>query len=276
MYRERIARRIGALAACWFVAAVSVFASEAVAQSAPTAEQKAQIAPTGVLRAAVVKLPFLAKQDATTQELKGVAPDLGAALAAHLGLPYQALTFDTQNAGLAALRSGAADITFLAPTPERAALIDFGPAFMEMEMSLIVLPGSPMASHADADQPGRRIVVYERTTVEEMLRRKMTRATVLTVPIFGYKRAFELLKAGEADAFADLRDGLISYQQDFPDARIVPGHFGSNALAIGYPKDRPAAAGLVRDFTTAAIASGQVTRSLAKAGVNGVTVPGAP
>lgn len=276
MVGERTACRIGALMTCFILAAVSVFAPEAVAQSAPTAEQKAQIAPTGVLRAAVVKIPFLAKQNPDTKELTGVAPDLGVALAAYLGVPYQALALDTPNAGVAALRSGAADITFLAPTQDRLAVIDFGPAFMEMEMTLIVPSGSPIASQADADQPGRRVVAYERTTVEETLRKKMTRVSILTVPIFGYKRAFEMLKAGGADAFADMRDALMSYQKDFPDSRIVPGHYGSNTLAIGYPKDRPAVAALVRDFTAAAIASGQVTRSLAKAGVNGVIVPGAP
>jgi hypothetical protein len=37
--------------------------SPALAQTA-TAQQKAQIAPTGMLRAALVKIPFLAKQDA--------------------------------------------------------------------------------------------------------------------------------------------------------------------------------------------------------------------
>ena len=260
---------IGSVLACLLLCAVI----DARAQS-PTAEQKAQIAPTGQLRVGLVKIPFLAKQDAATGQLRGVAPDLGEEMARRLGVPYAPIAYDTPNAGIAALRSGAADITFLAPTPERVGLIDFGPAFMEMEMTLIVPGTSPIQSHADADQEGRKIVAYERTAVEEMARRKLTKATIVRVPIFGYKQAFELLKSGEAHAFADLRDALLSYQPELPGSRIIPGNYGSNALAIGYAKERPFAAAFVRDFTAAAIASGFVTRAIEKAGVRGAVAPG--
>jgi polar amino acid transport system substrate-binding protein len=263
--------RLGGIAAGLVLAALG--ATGAFAQSA-SAEQKAQIAPTGILRAALVKIPFLAKQDATSGQLKGVAPDLGEELARRLGVPYQPMPFDSPNAGIAVLRNGTADITFLAPTPERVAMIDFGPAFMEMEMTLIVPGTSPINSHADADQPGRKIVVYERTAVDEMLMKKMTRATIVRVPIFGYKRAFELIKSGEADAFADLRDALLSYQPELAGSRIVPGNYGSNALAIGYAKERPLTAAFVREFTAAAIASGFVSRAIDKAGVKGAVAPG--
>ena len=245
----------------------------ALAQSA-TAEQKAQIAPTGSLRVALVKIPFLAKQDAASGQLKGVAPDLAEELARRLGVPIERMPFDTPNAGIAALRNGTADITFLAPTPERVGLIDFGPAFMEMEMTLIVPASSPINSHADADQPGRKIVAYERTAVEEMARKKLTKATIVLVPIFGYKQAFELLKSGQADAFADLRDALLSYQPELPGSRIIPGNYGSNALAIGYPKERPLTAAFVKQFTETAIASGFVTSAIEKAGVRGAVAPG--
>jgi polar amino acid transport system substrate-binding protein len=263
--------RLGVIAAGFVLAMAG--ADIALAQTA-SAEQKAQIAPTGRLRAALVKIPFLAKQDAASGQLKGVAPDLGEEMGRRLGLPYQPMAFDQPNAGIAALRSGAADITSLAPTPERVALIDFGPAFMEMEMTLIVPASSPINSHADADQAGRRIVAYERTAVEEMLKKKMTKATIVRVPIFGYKQAFELLKSGEADAFADLRDALLSYQPELPNSRIVPGNYGSNALAIGYAKERPLTAAFVKQFTEAVIASGFVTRAIEKAGVKGAVAPG--
>jgi polar amino acid transport system substrate-binding protein len=263
------ARAIGALV----FAVLSAATSSAVAQPAPDGALRAEIAPSGALRAALVKIPFLAKQDASGM-LKGVAPDLAAEMARKLGVPLQPIAFDTPNAGIKALRDGAADVTFLAPTPERVGLIDFGPAFMEMEMTLIVPDGSSIQDHADADQPGRRIVAYERTAVEEMLLKRMTRATIVRVPIFGYRQAFELLKSGQADAFADLRDALMSYQPDLPGSRIVPGNYGSNALAIGYAKDRPLTAAWVKAFTAAAIASGVVTKAIEQAGVRGAASPG--
>lgn len=247
----------------------------ASAQAVATAEQKAQLAPTGTLRVGLVKIPFLAKVDPASGQLKGVAPDLGAEMARQLGLAYQPVPFDTPNAGIKALRDGVVDITFLAPTPERVALIDFGPAFMEMGMTLIVPGTSPIQNQADADQEGRRIVAYERTAVEEMLRKKMTKATIVRVPIFGHKKAFELMRAGEADAFADLRDALVSYQPELPGSRIIPGNYGNNALAIGYAKERSHAAAYVRAFTQDVIKSGFVTAAIGRAGVQGAAAPSA-
>jgi polar amino acid transport system substrate-binding protein len=269
MRHSRTARLVGALAAGLVLATVA--AAGAAAQSLGSV---AQIAPTGRLRAALVKIPFLAKPDPASGQLKGVAPDLAEEFARRLGVPLEPMAFDAPNAAIAALRNGAADITFLAPTRERAGLIDFGPPFMEMEMTLLVPGNSPIAALEQADQGGRKIVAYERTAVEEMLKQKMTRATIVRIPIFGYKRALALLKSGEADAFADLRDALVSYQPELPGARILSGSYGSNALAIGYAKDRPATADFVKGFIRSVTASGFVTEAIEKAGVRGAAVPG--
>jgi polar amino acid transport system substrate-binding protein len=268
MHRPRTARFVGALAAGVMLAMLA--GAGAAAQSLGSV---AQIAPTGRLRAALVTIPFLAKPEPASGQLKGVAPDLAEEFAQRLGVPLEPMAFDAPNAAIAALRSGAADITFLAPTRERAVLIDFGPPFMEMEMTLIVPPSSPITALHDADRPGRKIVAYARTAVEELLKAKMTKATIVRVPMFGYKRALALLKSGEADAFADLRDALVSYQRELPGARILPGSYGSTALAIGYAKDRSATADFVRGFTRSVTASGFVTDAIEKAGLRGAAAP---
>ena len=213
----------------------------------------------------MVTIPFLAKQDAGGQAT-GVAADLGVEMARALGVPYEAIVFKAppdgvavvrdgkadvtflaptpgnpcsrrpskrRTAGMKAMHDGVADIIFLAPTPERIGLVDFAPAFMEMELSLLVLAGSPIQTLADADQPGRRIVVYERSANEEMVRQKLSKATRLLVPLSDHKKAFEMIKAGEADAFADLLYQIVANQPDMPGTRIVPGAIGRNALAIG-------------------------------------------
>jgi polar amino acid transport system substrate-binding protein len=255
----------------WFAALV--FTSVASAQPAPTSEQMAQLAPAGVLRAAIVTIPFLAKQDASGQT-KGVAPDLAADLARSLGVAYEPTAFKSPNEGIAALRAGSADVTFLAPTPERVAVIDFAPAFMEMEITLVVAGDSPIKTLADADQPGRRIVVYEKSANEETARKSLTRATIVLVPLFGYKKAFEMIKAGEADGCVDLRDQLASHIGDLPGARVVPGALGRNDMAIGFAKGKAAAGAYVKDFTAAAIKSGFVARAIERAGVQGAVTPG--
>ena len=243
----------------------------ALAQSA-TPEQKAQLAPTGALRAAIVTIPFLAKKDASGA-VTGVAPDLAAEMARVLGVPYQPTAYETPPAGMKAMRDGVADVIFLAPTPERIGQIDFAPAFMEMELSLLVPDGSPIRTLADVDQPGRRIVVYERSANEEMVRQKLPKATRLLVPLSAYEKAFAMIKAGEADAFADLLYQVAAHQAELPGSRLVPGAIGHNALAIGAAKEKPAAAAFAKAFTETAIKSGFVAKSIAKAGVRGAAPP---
>ena len=250
---------------------VLMFGTAALAQSA-TAEQKAQLAPTGALRAAIVTIPFLAKKDASGT-VTGVAPDLGAELARVLGVPYQPTVYDTPPAGMKALREGAADVIFLAPTPERIGQADFAPAFMEMELSLLVPEASPIKALADADQPGRRIVVYEKSANEEMVRQKLPKATRVLVPLSNHKKAFETIKAGEGDAFADLLYQTLANQPDLPGMRIVPGAIGHNVLAIGSTKDKAAAAAFVKAFTESVVRSGFVAKSIQKAGVRGAAPP---
>jgi len=235
-----------------------LLATAAQAQSI-TAEQKSQLALTGALRAAIVTIPFLAKKDASGA-VTGVAPDLAAEMARVLGVPYQPTVYETPNAGIKAMRDGIVDFIFLAPTPERVGLLDFAPAFMEMELSLLVPAGSPIQTLADADQPGRRIVVYERSANEEMVRHKLPRATRLLVPLSAYEKAFAIIKAGEADAFADLLYQVVAHQAELPGSHLVPGAIGHNALAIGTAKEKPAAAAFAKAFTETAIKSGLVAK----------------
>jgi polar amino acid transport system substrate-binding protein len=251
---------------------ILLLGTAALAQSA-TPEQKAELVPTGALRAAIVTIPFLAKKDASGA-VTGVAPDLAAEMARALGVPYQPTVYETPPAGMKAIREGAADVIFLAPTPERIGQADFAPAFMEMELSLLVPDGSPIKTLADADQSGRRIVTYERSANEEMVRQKLPKATRLLVPLSDFKKAFAMIKAGEADAFADLLYQVAANQSEMPGMRIVPGAIGHNALAIGTVKDKSAAAAYAKAFTASTIKSGFVTKSIEKAGVRGAAAPG--
>ena len=144
---------------------------------------------------------------------------------------------------------------------------------MEMELSLLVPTASPIQTLADADQPGRRIVVYERSANEEMVRQKLPKATRMLVPLSNHKKAFEVITAGEADAFADLLYQVVANQAEMPGMRVVPGAIGRNALAIGSTKDKAAAAAYVKEFTEAAVKSGFIAKSIEKAGVRGAAPP---
>ena len=140
--------------------------------------------------------------------LKGVAPELAEAMARVLGVPYQPVAFDSPNAGIKALRDGAADVTFLAPTPERrpdrfrpglhgdGGDADRAGRFADRAM---LMPTSRAAGSSPMSAP----------PTTRCCRSGWTRATIVRVPLFGWKQAFELVKSGQADAYADLRDPLL-------------------------------------------------------------------
>ena len=192
-----------------------------------------------------------------------------------LGVPYEPTAYESPNAGIAALRAGKADHDVPGADARASTRCSTSRRPSCRWKSRWWCPATrPIKTLADADQPGRRIVVYEKTANEETARKALTKATFVLVPLFAYKKAFEMIKAGEADAFVDLRDQLASHQPEFPGSRVVPGALGRNDMAIGIVKERPAAAAYVRSFTDAMVKSGFVTKSIEKAGVRGAVAPG--
>ena len=252
---------------CLSCLAVVDVRNAASAQPAPTPEQKAQLAPSGALRAAIVTIPFLAKQDASGQT-KGVAPDLAADLARLLGVTYEPTAFKSPNEGIAALRAGKADVTFLAPTPERVALLDFAPAFMEMEITLVVAGDSPIKTLADADQPGRRIVVYEKSRQRGDGAEGADQGDHRAGAAVRHKKAFEMIKAGEADGYVDLRDQLAANSAI---CRAVASCRGARPQRHGdrLYQGKSRCGGLCEGLHRAAIKSGFVAKSIEKAQVQG-------
>ena len=78
--------------------------------------------------------------------------------------------------------------------------------------------------------------------------KKLTKATIVRVPIFGYKQAFELIKSGEADAFADLRDALPRTSRSCRAshrARQLRQQRARHRLC----QERPLTAAVVKEFT---------------------------
>ena len=110
---------------------------------------------------------------------------------------------------------------------------------MEMELSLLVPDSSPIKTLSDADQPGRRIVVYEKSANEEMVRVKLPKATRVLVPLSNHKKAFETIKAGEGDAFADLLYQTLANQPDMPGMRIGRARSAITRWRSAAPRTRP-------------------------------------
>ena len=201
---------------------------------------RAALAPTGTLRVGLNMSNFLlTATDPATGEPSGIAADLGRELGQRLGVPVELVPYPNPGALADAATTGVWDVGFIGAEPQRANEIDFTAAYVEIEATYLVPPGSPLKSIADVDRPGIRIAVPERSAYELYLTRNLKHAELVRVQ--GADNAFKRFVADKLDALAGLRPRLVTDQDALPGSRILDGNFTAVQQAAGTPKGRPAA-----------------------------------
>ena len=232
---------------------------------------KAELAPTGVLRAGInLSNILLVTGKSPNGDPEGVSPDMAAEVARRLGVPVKYVKFQTPGELADAAGTGAWDIGNIGAEPQRAEQIAFTAAYCEIEASYLVWAGSPLKTIADVDAPGVRIVTAGRAAYGLWLERNIKRAKLVqtdTVP-----GAAEQFVRDKIEAMAGLRPRLLTDVQEIPGTRIIDGKFMSVQQAIGTPKKNTAGAAWLRDFVEEAKASGLVARLIEKHKVRGLSV----
>jgi polar amino acid transport system substrate-binding protein len=229
------------------------------------------LAPTGSLRIAVYPgSPTSLVRSPQTGETKGVAVDLGRAMAERLGVPPTLVEFPNNAEALAAVKEGRADFAFTNATAARAKDMDFSPAVLAVEQGYLVPSGSSLDSATSVDQSGVKIGVTRGSTSERELPRIVKAATVVPVP--SLKDAAQMLRDGALDVIATNKAILHELSDSIPGSRVLPGAYGRESLAIGIPKGREQALPWLRLFVDEAKATGQVTRAVERAGLRGTTI----
>jgi polar amino acid transport system substrate-binding protein len=227
------------------------------------------IAPTGTLRVAVWMVPYFARVE--TGGLRGIVPDLSAALAQRAGTKLDLVKFENPARIVTAFRDGSLDATFIGITADRAEAIDFGPVVFEIETTYLVLAASPIAGIAEIDRAGVRVAVPAKSAQEAHLTKTLTAATLVPVPAEQPRQALDLLKAGAADAFSHVAPMLAAVQGDLPGARLLAGSYFNVPIAIGVAKGRPpAVAGFARTFAEHAKQSGLLQQAVARHALTGI------
>ena len=231
------------------------------------------LAASGKLRVGVVAAPsmsafFVARDEAG--QPRGVTIDLGSALAQWLGVPVQFMV--APNSGLVtdALATGAIDVSFMPVDDERKARIAFGPAYFVVESTYLVTAASGIATLAEVDQPGVRVIGIANTTTIRSAARTLARTTV--TPVASVDEAMAMMRLGTADAFALSHDSLPPLAAGLPGSRILDGGFQRTVIAIAVPKSRPQALAAVTAFMEDAKTSGLVRRALDAAGFRDAAV----
>ena len=232
---------------------------------------KNELAPSGKLRIGLNYSNFLiVSGDGPGGEPRGIAPDLGRELAKRSGLPFEFVKFDGAGKLFDAVKAGQCDVGFLGSEPQRAAEVEFSPAYLELPVTYLVPPGSAIGSIAEIDREGVRVSVSERSAYDLYLTRNLKKAQIVRTP--GIPASFDTFVREKLEALAGLKPRLVEEQARLPGSRILEGEVTSVQQSIGAPKGRAAAARYLREFAEEVKRSGFVARAIEKHGIRGVRV----
>jgi len=229
---------------------------------------RAELAPTGVLRAGINLSNFLLVTGQTASgDPQGVSPDMARALADRLDVPVEYIRYATPGELADAAVEDLWDIGNIGAEPERAKTITFTAAYAEIEATYLVPAGSPIQSIDEVDQEGVRIGVYGRSAYGLWLSDHIERAELVKAE--GVDASFDIFSTNRLEALAGLRPRLVEDAANLPGARVLDGQFTAVQQAIGTKPDRKAGAAFLCDFVEEAKSSGLVASLLAKHGVEG-------
>jgi polar amino acid transport system substrate-binding protein len=235
-----------------------------------TQSPAATLAPTGTLRAVFLGgNPVQGRIDAATGAASGVVPDLIRELGRSLGVPVTILSRPNAGEVSAAVKSGMADIGFLAFDEERAREVDFSAPFMLMLNSYLVRADSPIQTSADVDRANVVVGAVRGQSQQLFVSRELKMAQIRLLPEVPAQVELErLLKGGGIDVFAINRQRSLDAQAASRNTlRALSDSFLNVGQSIVVDKGNRAKLELVDRFVADTLSSGMVRASIEKANV---------
>jgi polar amino acid transport system substrate-binding protein len=235
------------------------------------------LAPAGTLRAAFIDSNSAqAKIEPKTGAVSGPAADLTQALAHQLSVPFTIKPARGVAGVMEAVKTGEADIGFLAYDAVRAAEVDFSQTYMLAQNTYLVPANSPIHVAADVDRPGIRVGVGARDAGDYFLTRTLKHATLKRNEAGTTDVALAWLKAGEVDVYAGNRQRMSEAAARMPGLRLTPDNFyGVEQCIIVAKGGTVSGAGklaIINRFLDEARTSGAIAASIKRAGLVGVDV----
>lgn len=238
--------------------------------SSPNPAVLNDLAPGGVLRAAInFGNPVLA-QRAPDGSPQGVSVSLARALAQELGVTLEMVTFDAAGKVFGALEEGAWNVAFLAIEPVREEQIAFSEPYVIIEGTYLVAAASSYRDVQDLDQPGLRLAVGKGAAYDLFLSRTLKHARLERAATSA--EAVNLYIEQSLDAAAGVRQPLEEIAANNAAYRVLDGAFTSIRQAMAVPQQCKAGASYVRDFVERKKSEGFVRSALDNNGQTDVTV----
>ncbi len=237
--------------------------------SRPSPEIRQALAPTGTLRIAVLTgSPMSMVRDPASGQLRGVAYELGMALAARLDVPHQTVEFSSFADVAAAISSGRADVAMFNAGSPRASEVWVAPTLLSQEASYLVPATSAVRTLADVDRSGVRIGVQQNSMSQAQLTRSLKSAVLVPVP--NLQNVPQMIASQQLDAFATNKGILFDLSDRVPGARILEGGYAIENQSLAVPRGRDAGSSFLVGFLDDARRSGLVKQSAERAKLRGV------
>lgn len=235
----------------------------------------ADMTPTGTLRAVFLGTnPVQGRVDPKTGEVTGPVADLTKELARRLGVPHKMIPAADARAVIEHLKSGTADIGFLAYEEARAKEVDFAGGFALMFNSFVVRANSPLQKVADADRPGVSIGAVRGQSQEIYLSANLKQARVKVLETMPPQAELQrLLVGGELDVFgmnAQRADDAVTASR--AELRALSGSFFEVEQSFVVKKGEKDKAEALNRFVNELRGSGFIKASLDRAKLSGVGV----
>jgi polar amino acid transport system substrate-binding protein len=212
--------------------------------------------------------------DTRTGEPKGagvgiILLDIVRALGAPLGAEIVPVGHPTIPEMLTCLTAGACDMGFMGPDPSRTG-VAFSPPILQLDYTFLVPAASSIQRIADVDRPGVRVAVVRDHASTLTLSRILKHAQLVYAAT--PDPTFELLRTGQADAFASIRGVLLEYSASLPGSRVLDEHYGANLLGMVVAKGQAARLAYITEFIERAKTSGLVQQAIERAGLPGYKI----
>lgn len=205
-----------------------------------------QLAPTGVLRAAVnLSNPLLIE---SWQPLAGLSPAFAAAIAARLEVPLELIPYEHPDTICMAAEewhlSGDSpskekqpwDIALIAADPDREQVIDFTPAYCEIRATCLVPASSSIRNFEDVNREGVRLSTKGGGAYDLWVTRNWTKPTILRSRTL--EESYLAYVDDGLEVLAGLRPRLLEdLERDREGHRLLEGSFMSVKQAIGCIKE---------------------------------------
>jgi len=232
------------------------------------------LAPTGTLRAVFLATnPVQGRVNAASGAVSGPVADLTAELARRLGVPHVITPVADPAAVIDAIKSGKADIGFLAYEAARATQVEFSEPYLLAGSAYAVRADSPIKTSVDVDRRGVTIGAVKGVSQQIYVSEHVKNARIELLPVQPSNDALaKMLLDGRLDAFAANRGRMEELVQNARGLRVLDDNFMVVAQAIVVDKANAARMTELNRFVLDVRRSGFVQRSIDRSGVAGIQV----